>query len=196
MTEGQRGPDWERAPVSDPGPPERPAGEAESEIIDGIIRREGGFVDHPADRGGPTKYGVTRQTLQRWRGGPVTIGDVRGLEESEARRIYERLYLAAPGFDRAVGERKLLSLLVDCAVQHGPRRAARWLQAAAGAAVDGVIGPRTIEAVKAAGEKVLYKRVLAARCRFYGNIVARDPSQAAFAAGWAERLAEFIEEAA
>ena len=35
-------------------------------IIKEIIRREGGYVNHPNDRGGPTKYGVTHKTLSRY----------------------------------------------------------------------------------------------------------------------------------
>ncbi len=163
-------------------------------IIDAILRREGGFVDHPADQGGPTKYGITQRTLKQYRGRPVTVGDLRALGESEARLIYQRLYISGPGFDRISGQR-LRALVIDCAVNHGPSRATRWLQAAVGTRVDGVFGPLTLAAANAAEEETLYKRVLAQRCRFYGQIIARDPSQAAFAAGWAARLAEFIEEA-
>ena len=162
-------------------------------IIDAILRREGGFVDHPADHGGPTKYGITQWTLKQYRGRSVTVGDLRALVESEARLIYQRLYISGPGFDRITGQR-LRALVIDCAVNHGPSRAARWLQAAAGTRVDGVFGPLTLAAVNAAEEEPLYKRVLAQRCRFYGQIIARNPSQAAFAAGWTARLAEFIEE--
>ena len=168
--------------------------QTDAQIIDAILRREGGFVDHPADRGGATKYGVTRKTLEAWRGEPVTAGDLRVLDEPEARLIYERLYIIGPGFDRIASPR-LRALLADCAVNHGPVRATRWLQAAAGTRVDGVFGPLTLAAVNKADEKTLFKSVLASRCRFYGQIIARDPSQAAFAAGWTARLAEFIEEA-
>jgi hypothetical protein len=28
-------------------------------LIDEVISREGGYVDHPADRGGPTMFGIT-----------------------------------------------------------------------------------------------------------------------------------------
>ena len=163
-------------------------------IIDSIIRREGGFVDHPADQGGPTNYGITQRTLKQYRGRSVTVGDLGALEEGEARLIYQRLYISGPGFDRITGQR-LRALVIDCAVNHGPSRAARWLQAAVGTRVDGVFGPLTLAAVNAAEEETLYKRVLAQRCRYYGQIIARDHSQAAFAGGWAARLAEFIEEA-
>ena len=164
-------------------------------IIDAIIRREGGYVDHPADRGGATKYGITLKTLESWRGEPVTAEDVRDLDQSEARRIYERLYIQGPGFDRIAG-RRLRELAVDCAVNHGPSQAARWLQAAAGVKADGIFGPKSLAAINEANETASFKSVLASRCRFYGRLIASDPSQAAFAAGWTTRLAEFIEQAA
>jgi len=162
-------------------------------IIDAILRREGGFVDHPADRGGPTKHGITQATLANHRGQPVNVDDVRNLTEAEAREIYEKRYLRQPKFDR-IEYRALQALLLDCAVNHGPVRAASWLQQAAGVVEDGVIGPITLEAVHKMDGDLLYRRVLARRCRFYGRLITRDPSQAAFAAGWAARVAEFIEE--
>jgi len=69
-------------------------------LIDDIIRREGGFVNHPADRGGPTKYGITAKTLGNWRqlGWLATSDEVATLTESEAREIYRHRYILAPGF--------------------------------------------------------------------------------------------------
>lgn len=47
------------------------------EIIEGIIHKEGGYVNHPNDRGGPTKYGVTQKTLSRYYGYQASIEDVK-----------------------------------------------------------------------------------------------------------------------
>jgi lysozyme family protein len=146
------------------------AGMNTESLLDDILRREGGFVDHPADRGGPTNFGITQATLA----------------------IYRELYLRGPGFDRIECD-ALRALLLDCAVNHGTGRAARWLQQAAGVTVDGRVGPVTLAAVNRQDGARLYRAVLAERCRFYGRLITRDPSQAVFAAGWASRVAEFIE---
>ena len=60
--------------------------------------------------------------------------------------------------------------------------------------MDGILGPVSLEAINRLDSDVLYRQLVAARCRFYGQIITRDPTQAVFAAGWANRIAEFIEE--
>ena len=171
----------------------RPTLEVEA-ILDEILRREGGFVDHPADRGGPTKFGITAKTLGEWRGlgRPATPDEVRALIEPEARAIYRQRYIPAPGLD-AVKDPRLLALLVDAAVHSGPKRAVQWLQTALGVAADGLIGPKTRAALSAADPRPLSAKVLAARLRHLGRLITADPAQAAFAAGWMNRIAEFVE---
>ena len=161
-------------------------------IIDAILRREGGFVDHAADRGGPTKYGITKDTLSLWRKRVATVDEVRNLSEDEARSIYRKNYITAPRFDR-INYPPLQALVVDCGVNHGVIRAVKWLQKLVAVQRDGVMGPVTLAAINQAHGEHLYARLLAERCRFFGQIITRDPSQAVFAAGWMARLAEFIE---
>lgn len=161
-------------------------------IIDDILRREGSkYTNHPSDRGGPTKWGITQAVLSEVRGKPASEADVAALTEAEARSIYEARYIRQPRFDQ-IANAALRDLVIDCGVNHGPGRAARWLQDAAGVTADGAIGPKTLTAVNGADPRVMYCKVLAARVRFYGRIIADDPRQAAFAAGWANRAAEFI----
>lgn len=159
----------------------------DDDILNAILKREGGFVHHPNDRGGPTKYGITQATLGEHRRAYVTVDDMRALTEAEAREIYRARYLGKFG---AIEPPALRGLLVDCAVLHGVGGAARLVQAALG------VDPAGIAAkVAEIGAQQAYLRVVAARVRFIGRIITADPSQARFAHGWANRVADFIEDA-
>jgi lysozyme family protein len=160
--------------------------------IAAILAREGGYVDHPADRGGPTKYGITMPTLAVWRGHAVTKEDIRNLTEDEAARIYEQRYLKAGRFDR-IADPQLQELVLDCAVHHGVTRAMRWLQQALGVADDGIFGPQTERALARAEKGSLVARLVRRRCLFMAEIVRRDPTQAAFIVGWIDRATSFLE---
>jgi len=107
-------------------------------ILDEVIRREGVYVNHPADRVGPTNFGITAQTLGSWRklGHPATAAELQALTEPEARAIYRQQYTTSPGFE-TVTHPALLHLLVDARVHSGPKGAVQWLQAALGIAADG-----------------------------------------------------------
>ena len=65
-------------------------------LIDAAIGRECGFSDHPADRGGATRWGITER-VARANG---YAGDMRALPRATAAGIYRRLYWEAPGYDR------------------------------------------------------------------------------------------------
>ncbi|HEX8839049.1 MAG TPA: glycosyl hydrolase 108 family protein, partial [Sphingomicrobium sp.] len=64
-------------------------------LIDGLIDREGGYVDHPADRGGPTCFGIT-EAVARSNG---YAGSMRQFPREQAVAIYRRLYWSRPRFD-------------------------------------------------------------------------------------------------
>ncbi len=174
-------------------------------ILDDVIRREGGYVDHPADKGGPTKFGITHTTLAKWRGRPVTADDVYRLSEAEARQIYRARYVVDPGYD-GIRDQRLAGLVVDCGVLYGADGddASKWLQEAAnqlgaGLKVDGQAGPKTIAAVNALDPREMYVRVCALRLRKMGRVITDDArtrkrvaDQALNAAGWSNRLADLM----
>lgn len=163
------------------------------QIINDILKREGGYVNHPADRGGPTKYGITLATLCSWRHNlNLKPEDVENMPEDEARAIYKRRYFEEPGFEAL--DPFFWPFLVDAAVNHGPSAAVKMLQRALGASPDGILGPATLTAAKAHVPRRLAAKFVAERAKKYGRIITQDPSQAAFAAGWMSRLGEFIEE--
>jgi lysozyme family protein len=163
------------------------------DILDGILEREGGFVDHPADRGGATKYGITQATLSDWLGHPASVEDVRTLPVGVARAIYRRRYLEAPGYAEAIANDRLLALVVDFAVHSGPGRATAALQRVLGVTDDGVIGAQTRRVLASqAGSVEVYRRFLAARIGFLCRLAVRDPSQLVFLDGWLHRVVSFL----
>lgn len=167
-----------------------------ADIIDDVLDREGrgakGWVNDPADMGGPTNHGITLQRLELHLGRKVSIDELRKLTDEQAAEIYLADFVKAPGFDR-IPDPELQALVVDCGVHHGPEQATKWLQEAVDAKADGAFGPRTAEAVAKADPGITFNRVLAQRFRKFGRIVTNNPSQSKFMAGWADRAADFLD---
>ena len=173
-------------------------------LIDTVIGREGGFSDHPADRGGATRWGVT-EAVARAHG---YRGDMHSFPRDEAVSIYKRVYWLRPGFDR-VGNiaPQIAEELFDTGVNMGPAVSVSFLQRALNALNRGasdypdiVPGPRIDEATLIAltiflkrrspnGESVLMKAIEALQGERYLNLAERRPANEAFLYGWlANRL--------
>ena len=162
------------------------------QILNDIIAAEGGWTDHPADRGGPTNWGITLPTLTDYLGRPATVDDIRTLTVQDAKDIYRSLYIERPGFG-AITDGKLLSLVVDMAVNHGVTRVIKLLQRALRLDDDGIFGPKTKAALTTLSIRTTYLNLVAERIRFYGRLISKDHSQAVFASGWLNRAAKFVE---
>ncbi len=169
------------------------------QLIDDVIAREGGYSDHPADRGGPTRWGIT-QTVARAHG---FTGDMRVFPRDEAAAIYRRIYWQRPNIVAVARCAPALAAeLFDTGVNMGPAVGARFLQRALNAlnrnardypdmAVDGAIGPVTLAALDAfltlrgaAGEAVLLKAIEAQQGERYIALAEGRPANEAFLYGW------------
>jgi lysozyme family protein len=146
------------------------------------LQYEGGYVDHPSDPGGATNFGITRATLARWRGKPVTKAQVRALTKEEAAKIYERYYWQPVRGDELPRGVDLVTF--DFGVNSGTARGAIALQRCANVADDGKIGPLTLKAVDAIPAAVLIDRVCAERLGF----LTRLSTWRVFGKGWRRRV--------
>lgn len=167
------------------------------------LQREGGYVNDPDDPGGETNYGLSKRAYPDL--------DIHDLTLETAALVYRRDYWERPGFNRvaevapAVAVRlfdlgvncgtataaKMLQRAINvlCAVDIPARRVNPWREKIARLTngkpllVDGVIGPVTIEVLKA--------------CPYHGAVMAALKGEAynhyaklnpVFRAGWLERL--------
>lgn len=167
----------------------------EADIIDAIVKAEGGYVDHPADRGGPTHRGITAATLGEYRnlGRPATRAEVKALGLEETRAIYRKRYVTGPGFtEDAVAYGPLRHQLIDHGVLCGSATAVRDLQGALGVAKDGVLGPKTQAVLQASNQPAIHREVTKLRVFRLARIVQADPTQLPFLLGWMRRAMSFI----
>ena len=96
-------------------------------LIDAVIDREGGYVDHPNDPGGPTRWGITAATARA----NGFAGDMRQFGRERAAAIYARTYWRGPGLDRIADRSPALAAeLFDTGVNMGPPVAVGFLQRA------------------------------------------------------------------
>jgi lysozyme family protein len=169
-------------------------------LIDALIEREGGYVDHPADKGGPTCFGIT-EAVARANG---FAGSMRRLPREEAAAIYRRLYWFRPGYDQIASRSAAISgELFDTGVNMGPAVATTFLQRALTAlnrnahyypdlVPDGRIGAQTLAALdaflkvrgRASGETVLLRALEALQGERYLRLAERRPANEAFLYGW------------
>lgn len=170
------------------------------QYLDELIKREGGYVNNPADRGGATKYGIT-EAVARANG---YKGSMKDLPLEVAKAIYKKQYWADPRFDQvnlisSLVAEELLDTGVNCGTGFTKpllQRALNLLnnQGKAGwpdLAVDGVYGPATLNGLKfylakrgKEGEKVLVRVLNIMQGQRYIEICERNPTQEQFFYGW------------
>ena len=147
-----------------------------------VLKSEGGWSDNPADPGGATMKGVTLANFRRYVKADASKADLREISDQQVATVYRRFYWDAVagaelpgGVDYAV---------FDFAVNSGPGRAAKYLQAAVGAAQDGRIGPATLKAVGARPPGAVIDDLCDARLAF----LRRLPTWPVFGKGWSDRV--------
>jgi hypothetical protein len=147
-----------------------------------VIKSEGGFVNNPRDPGGMTNLGVTRTNWQAYMNRDVTEAEMRALTPDTVKPFYKAMY-----WDKIKGDQLPSGVdyaAYDLAVNSGVGRAAKYLQEIAGVTADGVIGPKSLEAIQSCDAKETADAICDMRLDFLKKLSTFDT----FGRGWTDRV--------
>lgn len=149
-----------------------------------VLKLEGGYVNDPVDRGGETKYGISKKAYPQL--------DIPSLTEEQAIAIYHADYWELLKCDKLPDN--IAAKLFEIGVNTGRHRAVTLLQIALNAyngntalKIDGMIGDKTISAAALAVSSLLLRFLCAVQAGHYTGLVGRAPSQERFINGWLKR---------
>jgi len=173
------------------------------EIIEDVLEKEAGYVDHEADRGGPTNMGVTIHTMRSLSmdldgDGDVDADDVKALTKEQAIEVYHKQYWLKAKCDKM--PEHLRHIYFDMVVNFGPGGAGRVMQETANSkyaysikrgkmaplVIDGAVGPATLGRM----DVLELDRVRSFRMLRFSRIVHNNPTQSVFWYGWYRRCLE------
>jgi len=170
-----------------------------------ILQKEGFYSNIKSDTGGETYQGISRNNWPNWPGWQIVdknkpLKQNQKIDSSELKTMVAAFYkvnfwnkIQADQFKNV----SVATLVFDHAVNAGTGSAIRLLQNVlnnnfnANLKIDGVIGPKTLQAVNSSDQVKLFASYKLARENFYRNIVSNNPSQNIFLTGWLNRVASF-----
>lgn len=161
---------------------------------------EGGYANNPADPGGETFKGVSRNNNPNWSGW-ATIDAIKATSPpslnaalnanagllNQIQSFYQINYWNV-NQTGSINDQQIANQVFDTSVNMGTGRGAQFLQQAAGVTVDRQVGPQTLAAVNGADAQTLYNAFIAIRKQYYINLIAANPNLAQFKNSWFSRL--------
>ena len=168
-------------------------------LFSAILDKEGGYVNHPNDKGGPTHWGIT-QTVARKNG---YNGDMKHMTRQQALDILISDYWIKPHLDKLDKTSSIIAAeLCDTGFNMGISVSVKWLQRWLNVfneieklypdlVVDGVIGNSTLQALElflarrgSEGEMVLLKALNCSQGQRYLDLAEGRHANESFIYGW------------
>lgn len=164
---------------------------ANSENLIPIIQKwEGGYSNHPTDKGGCTMKGITIRTFRHYFGSSQTCSDLRSISDEQWKYIFEDGYWnPCKGDD--IEDQSVANIIVDWAWMSGVKTAVKKVQKILKVDIDGVVGQQTLYAINSSNPEKLFYSIYDERKNYYLNICDTDPDQEVFLRGWLNRLNDF-----
>jgi lysozyme family protein len=148
-----------------------------------VLKHEGGYSNHPKDPGGATNFGVTQRVYDAWRkNNGKEPRSVREIEKAEVDAVYWGQYWIMVRGDQLPDGLDYATF--DFAVNSGPSKAIKELQAVLGVKVDGIPGNVTIAAAQAADPVKTTDALCDRRMAFLRGL----STYSTFGRGWSTRV--------
>jgi lysozyme family protein len=149
-----------------------------------VLVHEGGYVFKSTDPGGETNLGCTKAVWEEYCGHMVDTKTMKALTPADVEPLYRRKY-----WDKIKGDdlpNGMDYAVFDAAINSGPGRAAKWLQACVNVYADGIIGDKTLRAVRNKDAKELIDAYCAYRLAYLKMLQTWQT----FGWGWERRVKE------
>ena len=144
-------------------------------------RNEGGYSNHPNDKGGKTMYGIN----SKW----YPNEDIENLTRERANAILYRDYWLKPHINQLPDE--FADIVFDDGVVQGQPTAIINLQRALGIQADGIIGPNTLSAFENANYGTVRRNFIRNVNNVEDKYLQNDPSQKVFERGHRDRFKKY-----
>jgi lysozyme family protein len=171
------------------------------EAIPTLLKHEGKLTNNSADRGDITNFGISLRYLKSLGqldydldgDGDIDSDDIKRMTIEQACKIYQQNWWNKYEYFR-INDQAVATKVFDMAVNMGQKQAVKLLQRAckkvAGeglTAVDGVLGPKTINTVNSTNSVRLLEVLRSEQAAFYQDLINRDPKLIVFEKGWLKR---------
>lgn len=159
--------------------------------VEKLLVLEGGYVNHPNDRGRATKYGISLNFLQSINPG-ATETTIKMLTLDQAKDLYQRFFWDK-GKLHEVHDQNVAEQFFNAIVHFGEKTAILLMQKTintmrhATLIEDGAIGPKTLNAINTADPVSLIANYKVNIIQRYVNKVIADRTQEVFLLGWVRR---------
>ncbi len=165
-----------------------------SKAFELMMAHEGGYVNDPDDPGGETYKGVARKIHSKWNGWtnvdmlkrqtgfPANLD--KDLELQSAISDFYRITFWDRMKGDQISDQEVASSIFDFGVNAGMGTSASLAQLVIGAKTDGVIGPKSIEALNSFSPEHFLSAFTVAKIARYISIVKKRPTSRKYFYGW------------
>ena len=147
--------------------------------VEKVLVNEGGYINDPDDKGGETKFGISKRAYPNI--------DIKNLTTDEAKAIYKKDYWDKIKGDEIVSD-EIAYEIFDTAVNMGARTSSKLAQIVVGAYPDGYIGAKTLEKLNSVDVELFVTKFKLSKIARYTYLVKKNPVNKRFLFGWINRV--------